>query len=601
MIFMPTAQIITLIIIIVAVILFVTNRVRSDLVGLMVMVSLGLTGVISTGDSFSGFSSSAVMTILGISMISVALQMTGATNSLGKIMLKFGKGNETRLVLVVASVSALLSLFMNNIAAAGVLLPAVMSLSRRSRVSPSRLLMPLAFGTILGGMATLFTTSNIVVSGALRDAGLSSFGLLDYFPIGGPVMIVGILYLAFVGARMLPAAGKIENLASTRELTERLSDLYQVKKNLVQFELSTDSPLANKTLSEGCWYERYHLNILAVIRKKETYFSPEADLLLHPGDILIARGTFTEKVANSLHLKLIPFNIPEIKITDESHPFAEIILSSHSRLIGKNLRELNFRDRYELSVVGIWRNGKPVEADQPDLPLQFGDALLVTGPALHIRNLHDSEDLVVLEEDPDAVLLPRKGAVTILITFATLLVAALGIIPVALAAIGGALLLILTGSMRLNEAYRGIEWKAIFLIAGLWPLSIALQSTGLADTAVTALLSFLGPVHPLVLLGVFLALSMIFTLLISGQVSALVMIPLALTAAQTLGMDARPFGMAVAMGCSLAFITPLGHPVNIMVMNAGGYEFKDYVKVGLPLTVMSFALILFLIRLYWGL
>jgi di/tricarboxylate transporter len=155
--------------------------------------------------------------------------------------------------------------------------------------------------------------------------------------------------------------------------------------------------------------------------------------------------------------------------------------------------------------------------------------------------------------------------------------------------------------MRLNEAYRGIEWKAIFLIAGLWPLSIALQSTGLADTAVTALLSFLGPVHPLVLLGVFLALSMIFTLLISGQVSALVMIPLALTAAQTLGMDARPFGMAVAMGCSLAFITPLGHPVNIMVMNAGGYEFKDYVKVGLPLTVMSFALILFLIRLYWGL
>jgi di/tricarboxylate transporter len=229
MIFMPTAQIITLIIIIVAVILFVTNRVRSDLVWLMVMVSLGLTGVISTGDSFSGFSSSAVMTILGISMISVALQMTGATNSLGKIMLKFGKGNETRLVLVVASVSALLSLFMNNIPAAGELLPAVMSLSRRSRVSPSRLLMPLAFGTILGGMATLFTTSNIVVSGALRDAGLSSFGLLDYFPIGGPVMIVGILYLAFVGARMLPAAGKIENLASTRELTERLSELYQVK------------------------------------------------------------------------------------------------------------------------------------------------------------------------------------------------------------------------------------------------------------------------------------------------------------------------------------------------------------------------------------
>jgi di/tricarboxylate transporter len=601
MVFMPTAQIITLVIIIVAVLLFITNRVRSDLVGLMVMVALGLTGVISAEDSFSGFSSSAVMTILGISMISVALQMTGATNSLGKIMLKLGKGNQTRLVLMVASVSAMLSLFMNNIAAVGVLLPAVMSLARRSHVSPSRLLMPLAYGTILGGMATLFTTSNIIVSGAMREAGLPSFGLLDYFPIGGPVMIVGVLYLAFVGVRMLPAAGKIENLASTRELTERLSDLYQVKKNLVQFELLPGSPLANKSLAEGCWYEHYRLNILAVIRKKETFFSPEADLLLQPGDILIARGTITEKAANMLHLKLTPFNLPEIRITDESHPFSEIILSSHSRLIGKNLRESNFRDRYGLSVVGIWRNGKPVESDHPDLPLQFGDALLVTGPALHIRNLHDSDDLVVLEEDPDAVLLPRKGAVTILITFATLFIAAIGIIPVALAAIGGALLLILTGSMRINEAYRGIEWKAIFLIAGLWPLSIALHSTGLADIAVTSLLSLLGPVHPLVLIGVFLALSMTFTLLISGQVSALVMIPLALAAAQTLGMDVRPFGMAVAMGCSLAFITPLGHPVNIMVMNAGGYEFKDYAKVGLPLTIISFGLILFLIHLYWGL
>jgi len=596
---MSTEQIITLIIIIVAVILFVTNRLRADLIALMVMVTLGLTGVISAEDSFSGFSSSAVMTILGISMISVALQMTGATNSLGKIMLKLGRGSETRLVFMVSLVSAVLSLFMNNIAAVGVLLPAVMSLSRRSRISPSRLLMPLAFGTILGGMATLLTTSNIIVSGALREAGLPYFGLLDYFPVGGPVMIIGILYLTFVGIHLLPATSKIENIASTRELTERLSELYQVKKNLVQFELGKDSPLVNQSIEEGCWYQHYHLNILAVIRKKESFFSPEPDMLLLPDDTIIARGSLTPEVAESLHLKLVPINIPETKVTDESHPFAELLVSPHSRLIGKSLRDASFRDRYGLSVVGIWRNGKPVDANHSDLPLKFGDALLVSGPALQVRNLRGSDDLVVLEEDPDAILMPRKGLMTIIITFVTLLIAALGIMPVALVAIGGAILLILTGSMRLNDAFRGIEWKAIFLIAGLWPLSIALQSTGLAEVAVTSLLNIIGHVHPLVLIGVFLALSMTFTLLMSGQVSAIVMIPLALAAAQTLGLDARPFAMAVAMGCSLAFVTPLGHPVNIMVMNPGGYTFKDYAKVGLPLTIISFALILFLIHQFW--
>ncbi len=597
---MSTEQWITLIIILGAVVLLVSNRLRADLVALMVMVALGLSGVISSQEAFSGFSSSAVMTILGISMISVALQMTGATNSLGRIMLKLGAGSETRLVLMVTSISAILSLFMNNIAAVGVLLPAVISLSRRSRVSPTRLLMPLAFGTILGGMATLLTTSNIIVSGALREAGLPTFGLLDYFPVGGPVMIAGILFLSLVGIRLLPSGSKTDNINGKRELTERLSELYQVKKNLVQLEVLSDSPLAYKSIAEGCWSKNLHLNLLAVIRGKETIFSPEPNLLILPGDILIARGQISPELAETNRLLVESISLPELKVTDESHPLAEILVSPHSRLIGKSIREINFRDRYGLSVIGIWRSGKPVDIDHADLPLQFGDALLVTGHALQIRNLRNNEDLVVLEEDPDAVLLPRKGLITIIITLATLLVAAIGYLPVALVAIGGAILLILTGSMSLNDAFRGIEWKAIFLIAGLWPLSIALQSSGLAEKAVSSMLGLLGPIQPILLITLFLAISMLLTLLMSGQVSAIVMIPLALTAAQSLGLDARPFAMAVAMGCSLAFLTPLGHPVNIMVMSPGGYSFKDYAKVGLPLTIIAFVLIMLLIRIYWG-
>lgn len=598
---MTAEQIITLVVFFAAVILFVSNRVRPDLIAIMVMVSLGLTGVIQAGEAFSGFSSSAVMTILGISMISVALQLTGATNSLGKIIHRVGGSNEKLLILLVTLFAALVSLFMNNIAAVGVLLPAVMALSRRSKISPSRLLMPLAFGTILGGMATLLTTSNIIVSGALRDAGLPFFGMLDYFPIGGPVMITGILYLAFVGIHLLPTKTSTNNIEDKREFTEKLSDLYQVRKNLVKIEIMPGSEMQEQSIQDGHWYNRVHVNILAVIRGKESFFSPDPCLVLKTGDLLIARGNVVDEDAVNLGLRVSPIDFSDFKVTDESHPLAEIIISPHSRFIGKSLKELDFRERYLLNVVGIWRSGKPIEEDYTNLSLHFGDALLVQGPAANIQNLKKSEDLVVLEEDPDAVLLPRKGLLTIIITLITLTIAALGFLPVALVVLGGAVLLILSGSVGLNDAFRNIEWKAIFLIAGLWPLSIALQQTGLAEMAVNFILEIMGNTSSISLVAIFLFVSMLLSLLMSGQVTAIVMIPLALATARETGIDARPFAMAVAMGCSLAFISPLGHPVNIMVMNPGGYTFKDYIKVGLPLTIAAFLIIMFGIKLFWGL
>ena len=598
---MTFEQIITSIIIIAAIVLFITNRLRADLVALMALTALGLSGIVSLNEAFSGFSSTAVMTILGISMISVALQMTGATHSLGKLIFRLSKGNETRLVFLVSVASALLSLFMNNIAAVGVLLPAVSSLSRKSRVSPSRLLIPLAFGTILGGMATLLTTSNIIVSGALRDAGIPSFGLLDYFPIGGPVMILGIIYLTFIGKRLLPSGGGHERITNKRDFTERLSELFQVDRNLLQIELGHESPLIGKTIAQGDWSRRYHITILALIHGREILFSPASSTVIDARDTLVVKSAIKPEVIAELKLVVKPLDAPGYRVSDESHPLAEILVTPHSRLIGKTVKEISFRDRFDLNVLGIWRSGKPLEEECADVSLHFGDALLVQGPTPNIRNLRYDTDLVLLEEDPDAVVAPGKGLATILITLAVLAVAAIGIMPVSLLAIAGALLLILIGSMSVNDAYHGIEWKAIFLIAGLWPLSIALQNTGLANLAVTSFLDLLGPVSPILLVSSFLFLSMLLTLLMSGQVSAIVMIPLALAAAQTLGINPQPFAMAVAMGCSLAFISPLGHPVNIMVMSPGGYTFKDFLRVGAPLTILAFAVVIAAIAIYWGL
>lgn len=595
---MNVELILTLIIVLAAVGLLVSNRIRPDLVALMVLLALGFSGIVSTEEVFSGFSSSAVITILGISMISIGLQQTGATNALGRIIHHIGKGRETLLIFLVSFTSALLSLFMNNIAAVGVLLPAVMSLSRRSKVLPSRLLMPLAFGTILGGMATLLTTSNIIVSGALRDAGHPSFGLLDYFPVGGPAALIGIIYLVFLGRKLLPKNGSKKE---EKRYAERLSDLYQMGQYLTQFTLLSTSNLAGKTIEQGGWSNQYDLNILGVFHGKEQFYSPGPNTVLYAGDTIILGCCPDGTILHELGLQKKSSELPTSLMANETFPMAEIVISPHSRLIGKTIRESSFRERYSVNIIGVWRGGKPYLANLSNLVIQFGDALLVQGPALQIHNLKENSDLILLQEDPDAVLLPRKGLTAILITVITLTIAALDILPVALVALAGAVLLILTGCMNLNDAFHGIEWKAIFLIAGLWPLSFAIEETGLASWAVGKLLELFGSGAPLLVISLFLFLSMLLTLMISGQVSAIVMIPLALAAAGSMNIDPRPFALAVAMGCSLAFITPLGHPVNIMVMNPGGYTFKDFARVGLPLTIIVFFTILIAIKVFWGL
>jgi di/tricarboxylate transporter len=596
-----TPALITVFILVIAIILLSATRLRPDVIALMVLLALGLSGVVDEGRIFSGFSSTAVMTILGISMISVALTQTGVANSLGKIIFRIGGKNEIFLILLVALSSALLSLFMNNIAAVGILLPAIMSLTRKSKTPPSRLLMPLAFGTILGGMATLLTTSNIIVSGALKDAGLPSFGLLDFFPVGAPVVVIGVLYLITLGRKLLPNKTTIQTDYQSQELSIRLREIYQLNKNILRINLFAGSPFANKTIKNSEFYAKTRLNILGIIHKKKLFVSPDSDTLLLAGDVLIAQGKIEEETATNFNLEILSPTESQSTLADESKPLAEVVLSPHSRLIGKSLCELHFRAKYGLNVISLWRSGKPVHEDFSDLKLEFGDALLVQGSASLIRQIHLDPDLFLLEEDPDAVFLPGKAGIALAITFLTLGVAAIGKVPVALTVLSGAILLMLTGCMTINDAFQRIEWKAIFLIAGMWPLSIAIRETGLAAGLIDSLLRILGPVDPLVMAGLLLFIAMIFTQFMSGPVTPLAIIPIALAAAQKMGLDPRPFALAVALGCSLAFITPLGHPVNIMVMNPGGYSFKDYFRVGFPLTILAFFTILAGLHFIWGL
>lgn len=590
--------ILTLAILIIAIVLFIFTRLRADLIALMVLLALGISGIVNEKQVFSGFSSSAVMTILGISMVSVALQQTGATNLLSKWIFKLGKQNETLLLLLVMLASAGLSLFMNNIAAVGVLLPAVMSLTRRSRISPARLLMPLAFGTILGGMATLLTTANIIVSGALKDAGYHSFGLLDFFPVGAPVVLVGVIYMLTLGKKLLPGSDVRTMAEPPQALNMRLKDLYSLDTNLSQMKILPSSPLIGSALNSDL-FNQSGLNLIAIQSGKTLLANPSVNTILKSGDILLLGNFQADSI--TLGLTTDSTDLSEQVFADESHSLAELVLAPHASLLGKSLTEIHFRTKYDLNVLSVWRDGKPVHDQINQLPLRFGDALLVQGSAEKIHHLREQNDLILLEENPDAVIRPQKQWIAILITLVTLGFAATNILPVAEIVLLGAVMLMLTGCMGINDVFQSIEWKAIFLIAGMWPLSIAIQQTGLANALIDPIINKFSSIPPLLIVTVFLLLAMLFTQLMSGQISAIVLIPLAITAASTLHVNPLAMAMAVALGCSLGFPTPLGHPVNIMVMNPGGYTFRDYLRVGMPLTLLAFATILLGIHFVYGL
>lgn len=592
-------MIITIIVTVIAIALLISEKLRPDLVGLLVLVSLGLSGVTSPSETFAGFSSSAVMTIMAISMVSVALQQTGITRWLGQWMSQRGGSSEITMILLITLVSAGVSLFMNNIAAVGVLLPAVMTLSRKARIPPSHLMFSLAFGVTLGGMATLLTTSNIIMSSALRDSGVAPFGLLDFFPIGGPLILIGAIYLITVGRWLMPK----ESRKSTAQpaLADRLLQTYALEDSLFSVRVEPLSHLAYKSLAESGFGQITGLNVLALIRGEATLLVPPADKTIQPGDNLLVEGIADPTRLSALGLQVIPKSTLPPIVTDEAHTLAELVISPHSSLVGHSLSHLNFRERYPLTVLAFWRDGHAMHSNLANLPLRYGDTLLVLGSADLIHSLMAESDFIVMEEDPDAVLRPGKGKLALIITLLTLTIAALGVLPVATTVLAGAVLLILTGCMDLNDAYRSIEWKAIFLIAGMIPLSTALRTTGLADMAVNSLLHLTGDVVPLAGAAIVMAVAFLFTHLMSGQVAALIAAPVALSFASTLGVDPRAIAMAAALGCSLAFPTPFGHPVNIMVMNPGNYKLRDFVRIGLPLTIILFFAILIGLRLFWGL
>lgn len=603
---MDNQLIITFVILVAALILFLTDKLPADLVALLVVVALGVSGVLTTQEAFSGFSRSAVITIMAIFILAEALQRTGVTEQVGNILLKVGGKSELRLIVVVMIAGAFLSLFMNNIAAAAVLLPAASGAAKKANVNTSKLLMPLAFSTILGGMATLLTTSNIVINSILHDNNIEGFSLYDFAPVGIPLVIAGILYVAFVGSKFLPGESLIERTqAPNKEEHGDLIAAYHLGENLFRARVPEKSSLIDKALSDSHLREDFGVSVVAIERKNKKLFALSPETEIKRGDTLILEGDVDDFRRRDVQpfMEFLPApDWSESDLQSRAVEVFEAMLSPRSRLIDETLRSAHFREKYGVTVLAIWRGDQEIIVDLADVPLIFGDALLLQGTRQKFAVIADDPELILLmSKEETEITVPEKGRAALMIFAATLVLAVTLPDLTGSIMLGGALAMMLTRILTTEQAYSSISWSSVFLVAGMLPMGIALTKTGAADLMANETIWLLGGYGALGLLAGLFILTTFLVQAVNGAVVAAVVAPIAVRVAEQSNINPRALVMGVALATSMAFITPLGHPVNILVMSPGGYNFRDFMKVGIPLVVILFVVVMIFLPLFWRL
>jgi di/tricarboxylate transporter len=596
---MELAGWVTLALVGVAAVLLVTERLRPDLTALLILIVLSLTGIVTPEQAFAGFSQSAVITILGIFILTFALEQTGVTHWVGMRLLRGLGASEARLATALMLTAAVLSLVMNSIAAAAVLLPSAVAIARHTQRQPSRLLMPLAFGALIGGTATLLTTANILVSTTLSRAALPPFGLFDFLPTGLLIVAGGALATALLAPRLLPSRDMAGEVARMRRLQTELVQVYHLGEGLTALVVQPGSPLAGQTLREGAWGGRLGLTVLGVAHQGHVALAPNGDTAIRDGDTVLVEGTATPAMLEEYGLRASSAG-PTLQPTSEDVLLVEVILAPRSDYEGRTLKAIHFREMFGLQVLALWRQGRVVQQTVADTPLLFGDAMLMQGPREKVDVLRADPNLIILEEQGSRRV-GRKGVMAAAILAVSLALSAFGILPIALAMLTGAALVVLAGCIRMDQAYRAIEWRTVFLIACMIPLGVAMLDTGAASFLATSVQSITGGLGPLATAAVLLVLTITLSLFLGGQTTAVVVAPVAIEAAALVNADPRGMAMAVAIGCSLVFLSPLGHPANLLVMAPGGYRPRDFLRLGLPVTLVTVLLALAGLHWFWSL
>jgi di/tricarboxylate transporter len=746
-----------------------------------------LTGLVTPVEALAGFSNPAVVTVWAVFILSGGLTRTGVANVIGHFVLRIAGTRETTMIIVIMTTAGVMSAIMNNVAVAALMLPVVMDIARHTGRPPSRLLMPLAYGSLLGGLTTqIGTPPNILVSDALRDAGLTSFTFFDFTPVGLVVMFSGIVFMTFIGRHLLPQRDVVKDSSGLKKTDWQTQ--YDLQERLFYIRVPADSILINKTLAqvrlgsvlgwnvigitrgdrtmlapgptdtlqagdrltvEGrietlnelkSWRQlvveeggidlqepysdeikigevalpgnsrfvgstlnslgfrgRFGLNVLAIHRNDQIKRTNLQDEKLQRGDMLLVAGTEErlQELENTtgfdqfryverseltevyhLHKRLMVMQVPpdsvlvgkslkesrlgdalgsrvlgilrgqnpiimpepheilqaedrlviegrrrdfdnlrgleelEIerrtdtdveKLVSDNAGLVEAILSPHTTLEGKTLRQINFREKFGLNVLALWRKGRAYRSNLRDMELRFGDALLLLGPRAKLQLLGREPDIIVLTETAQEELRKEKMKLSVPIMVVVLLPVILGWVQIYIAAVIGAALMVLVGCLSMKEAYLQIEWKAVFLIAGMLPLGTALDQTGAAKLIADGVVALVGPFGPKgVMLGL-VALTFLATCFVPTAALVVLMAPIALSTSTNMGISPYGLMMAIAMAASASFMTPVSHPANILVMGPGGYRFTDYLKIGGLLTLVILVVLMVVLPIFWPL
>jgi di/tricarboxylate transporter len=774
----------------VAAFLLITEWLPMEVVAMLVMGGVAITGLVEPLNALAGFSNPAVITVWAVFILSSGLTKTGVANWVGKIVLNLSGKSEASIIAVIMVSAGIMSAFMNNVAVAALMLPVIMDISRQTGHAPSRLMMPLAYGSLLGGLTTkIGTPPNLLVSGVLAENNLEGFSLFDFTPVGVIVMTAGVLFMILIGRHLLPRrnishldrtereidfetqyhlkerifqlkippdsqlAGK--TIAQTRmgtllgfyiigitrngksilspspseilyssdiltvegeqkqihnlemlvrnwntlsfQVTEDLSQwLFSKTTKVAEFQLRPDAELVAATLKSAQFRNRYQVVVLAIKREHEILRTRLQEIRLKAGDYLLVQGTqdslellrrqpeferfqyresdyVTDILGSGENLMVIEiaeesvlhgkklsesrlgtnlgirvlsikrgetiFHFPALdyriqsgdifllegssdellilkqlsklevlphepvdigRLEGEDVGMMEAILHPHSKLAGKTLGELRFREKYGLSVLSIWRGGKAFRSEfLGEMAIQIGDALLLYGPRKKFNLLGGEPDFLVLTESAQEIPDFKKAKLSIGIMLAVLIPVMFGLIPIYISAIIGAAFMVITGCLTMEEAHQSIEWKGIILIAGMLPLGSALDATGAAAFLADGVVKLVGPFGPMAVMGGLMGLTFMATCVIPTAALVVLLGPIVINTAASMGISPYALMMAVAMAASSSFMTPISHPANIMVMGPGGYKFGDYLKVGLPLTVTIFVVVMLVLPILW--
>ncbi|MEM9150033.1 MAG: SLC13 family permease [Cyanobacteria bacterium P01_F01_bin.3] len=576
--------VVTLSVVVVALLLFILERFPADITALGVMVALVLLRQVTPQEGIAGFSNPATITVMAMFILSAGVARTGILQEASNWLIQWGGKRLSRQIFALGLIVGPMSGLINNTAIVSVFLPIVEDFCQQHRISPSKLLMPLSFATILGGMITVVGTStSVLASGLSAELGFGEFSLFQFTALGIITFIIGLAYLAFITPLLMP----------NRRVDDRgLGQKYGMKDYVSELVITPRSSLVDKTLRATQLQRRFDVDILEIIRNDAHFPQPLADKTLAVGDILLARGGKQDllKIRESEGLEILP----DVQFgqkswqgdMSEEEGIAEALVIANSNLVGSTLKDLRFRQRYNVTVLAIRRGQELVRDRMGKVPLRFGDLLLVQGPKQSLVGMQTSRNLLVLEQRDLETLRTGKAYIALFIGLAVVGIAATTDYPILVSALAGVVAMVLTGCLKPGELYQAVRWDVIFLLACLIPLGTAMQNSGATEWLANQLVAIGGSLSSYWMLTVIYILTVLLTAVLSNNASVILLLPIGVQVANDIGLSPLTVIFVITFAASNSFMTPIGYQTNTMVYGAGGYRFLDFLKVGGPLSLI---------------